>query len=144
MSSNIAAICASFRSEILQGIHDLASGGDTLKAALYYQGSSLGVGTTAYSATGEVSGTGYTAGGIAVTNATSPSVSGSNAIWTPSGPLSWSGLTITSAFDCWLLYNASKSNRAIAVFTFAAQTASSENFLITMPANAVGTALLQL
>lgn len=144
MSANTQAVAVSFKSEILQAIHNLASGGDTLKAALYLAGNGLGAGTTTYSASGEVSGTGYTAGGQAVTNGTSPSTSGASAYWTPSASLSWSGLTLGSNFDCWLLYNSSKSNRAIATFTFAAQTVTAGTFTITMPTNAAGTALLQV
>lgn len=144
MSANVAAVCSSFKAEFLQGIHNLASGGDTLKAALYFQNSSLGASTTAYSATGEVTGTGYTAGGMTVTNTVSPALSGNTAIWTPSANELWTGLTIASNFDCWLLYNSSKSNRAIAVFTFPAQTVASGSFQITMPANALATALLQV
>lgn len=144
MASNVAAIAASFKAEILQAIHNLASGGDALKAALYYQNSSKGSATTAYSATGEVSGTGYTAGGQAVPNTVSPALSGLTAYWTPSGSVSWTGLTISSAFDCWLLYNSSKSNRAIAVLTFPAQTVSAGSFVISMPSNTSTTALLQV
>lgn len=143
MSANIEAVCASFKQEFLEGIHNLSSGGDTLKAALYYQNSGLGYATTVYSSTGEVSGAGYTAGGLTVTNGVSPAISGQTAFWTPSASLSWSGLTIASLFDCWLLYNVSKANRAIAVFTFPAKTVSSSVFVINMPSNAAATALLQ-
>ena len=144
MTANVQAVCASFKGEILQGIHNLASAGDSLKAALFYQNSSLGSATTAYSATGEVSGTGYTAGGKAVTNGVSPAVSGLTAYWTPSGNLQWTGLTISSNFDCWLIYNSSKSNRGVAVLTFPAQTVTAGTFTITMPANGPTTALLQV
>ena len=144
MAGNVSAVCASFKGEILQAIHNLASAGDSLKAALYFQNQGLGSATTAYSATGEVTGTGYTAGGKAVTNGVSPAVSGITAYWTPSANIQWTGLTISAYFDCWLLYNTSKSNKAIAVFTFPAQTVTSGNFQITMPANAATTALIQV
>lgn len=144
MGSNVSAVCTSFKSEILQAIHNLATAGDSLKAALYSQNQGLGAATTAYSATGEVSGTGYSAGGKAVTNGTSPTTSGITAYWTPSANIQWTGLTISSNFDCWLLYNSSKSNRGIAVFTFPAQTVSAGNFQITMPSNTASTALLQV
>lgn len=144
MASNVAGVAVSFKSEILQAIHNLASSGDTLKAALYYQGTGLGYATTSYSTSGEVTGTGYTAGGKAVTNATSPTTSGLTAYWTPSASIQWTSLTISALFDCWLLYNSSKSNRAIAVLTFPAQTVSAGTFTITMPANAPTSALLQV
>lgn len=144
MASNVAAVAVSFKSEILQAIHNLAASGDSLKAALYYQNSSMGSGTSAYSATGEVSGTGYTAGGQAATNGVSPTTSGITAYWTPSANIQWTTLTISALFDCWLLYNASKSNRAIATFTFPAQTVSAGTFTITMPTNGATSALLQV
>jgi hypothetical protein len=133
----------SFKVEILEGVHVLSSAGDALKAAIYYQNQGIGSATAVYSATGEVAGTGYTAAGKAVTNAVSPAVSGITAYWTPSS-LSWTGLTISALFDCWLLYNSSKANRAIAAFTFPAQTVTAGTFTITMPANAPTTALLQV
>lgn len=144
MASNVGAVAISFKSEILQAIHNIAASGDALKAALYYQNSSLGSGTTAYSATGEASGTGYTAGGKSVTNGVSPTTSGLTAYWTPSASIQWTGLTISTAMDCWLLYNSSKSNRAIATFTFPAQTVAAGTFTITMPANTATTGLLQV
>lgn len=144
MSSNVATVCDSFKSEFLQAIHNLASGGDALKAALYYQNSSLGGATTAYSATGEVSGTGYTAGGIAVTNGVSPTYSGVTAYWTPSAQLQWTSLTISSDFDACLIYNSSKSNRAICVLTFPAQTVATGTFTITFPSNTTTSALFQV
>jgi hypothetical protein len=150
VASNVAALCTSFKSEILQAYHNLGTtntragtGADTLKGALYYQGTGLGAATTAYNSTGEVSGTGYTAGGITVTNGSPPAISGTTAYWTPSANISWSGLTISSAFDCCFLYNSSQNNRAICVLTFAAQTISAGTFSVTMPANASTSALLQ-
>jgi len=144
MPSNIAAVAASFKAEILSGIQDLLAGGDTLKVALYYQGSGLGYATTAYSTSGEISGAGYTAGGITVTNGVSPTYSGTAAYWTPTADWQWTGLTVTGNVDSALMYNASKSNRAIAVFTFPVETFSSSTFILKMPVNGVGTGLLQV
>lgn len=149
--ANSQAMCTSFKGEILSGIHALGTtvtrggtGADTIKAALYLTTASLGAGTTAYSATGEVSGTNYTAGGQTVTNANAPSTSGTSSIWTPSANLVWSTVTLSTAFDTVLLYNSTQSNRAISVHTFGAQTVTAGNFTLTMPANAVGTALIQI
>lgn len=144
MSANIQGVTTTFKQGILEGTFNLASGGDTLKAALYYANNSMGYATAAYSATGEVSGTGYIAGGQTVTNANSPAVSGATAYWTPSANISWTGLTISSNFDCWLLYDSTKSNKAIAVFTFPAITVTAGTFTITCPANTASTALLQV
>lgn len=144
MATNTQAVCTNFKSQILTGLHNLNPAAQTIKAAIYLQGTGLGAGTTAYSASGEATGTGYTAGGIAVTNGVAPSASGTTAIWTPSANLVWNGLTISSPFDCILLYNASAGNSAICVLTFPAQTISAGTFTYTMPANTATTALLQV
>lgn len=154
--ANSQAICGSFKSEVMLGLHQLGSvtivsrtsltspTTDSLKAALYLASGSLGAGTTAYSATSEVSGTNYTAGGIAVTNATAPSTSGTTGIWTPSASLVWTTVTLSTAFDTCLIYNSTQSNRAIGVYTFGSQTVTAGNFTLTMPTNDATHALIQL
>ena len=149
--ANSQAMCTSFKGEILSGIHALGTtvvragtGADTLKAALYFASASLGAGTTVYSATGEVTGTNYSAGGITVTNATAPTTSGTTAYWTPSASFSWSNVTISTAFDAVLLYNSTQSNKAISVSTFSSQTITAGTFTLTMPTNAASTALLNI
>lgn len=151
MSSNVQGACAVFKLGLMTGGYYFGTGtvrsvgtADTFKAALYYQGTGLGYATTVYSATGEVSGSGYTAGGKTVTNATAPTTSGATAYWTPSANIQWTSLTISSNFDCWLLYDSTQSNAAVVVFTFTPQTVTAGTFTITMPANAAGTALIQI
>jgi phosphoribosyl-AMP cyclohydrolase len=91
--ANTTAMCTSFKGELLTGTHNFTpSTGNTFKAALYFATGSLGAATTAYSTTDEVtntSGTGYTAGGVTVTNATAPTTSGTTAYWTPSRSQLW-------------------------------------------------------
>ena len=149
--ANTQAMCTSFKAELLQAYHNLgttvtrgSTAADTLKAALYLTTATMNATTTAYSATNEVSGTGYTAGGTTVTNATAPTASGTGAIWTPSASLSWTGVTLATAFDTVLIYNSTQANRAISVHTFGAQTVTAGTFTLTMPTNATGTALIQL
>lgn len=151
MASNGQAVCNSFKSELLQGVHAFGAvvtrsglAPDTFKAALYFQNSGLGAATTAYTPTGEVSGTGYTAGGTTVPNANAPTNASGTAYWTPSGNIQWTGLTVASLFDCYLLYNSSQANRAVAAFTFTPQTITAGTFTITMPANTASSALIQL
>ena len=117
---------------------------DTIKAALYLVSGSLGAGTTAYSATSEVSGTNYSAGGITVTNANAPSTSGTTGIWTPSASLVWSNVTLSTAFDTVLIYNSTQTNRAIGVYTFGSQTITAGTLTLTMPTNDATHALIQL
>ena len=151
--ANTQAMCTSFKAEILLGQHQLGTATlvsrtsltapttDSLKAALYFASATINAATTAYTATGEATGTNYTAGGIAVTNATAPSTSGTASIWTPSASLVYTNISVT-AFDTVLIYNSTQSNRAISVHTFGSQTIVAGTFTLTMPVNAVGTALL--
>jgi len=149
--SNTQAICTSFKVDLLNGVHAFGTtvvrggtGADTFKSALFLASATLNATTTAYSATGEVSGTGYTAGGQNVTNATAPTSSGTTAYWTPSANLVWNTVTLTTSFDTMLLYNSTQSNKACAVYTFGGTTITAGNLTLTMPVNAAGTALIQL
>ena len=154
--ANAQSMCSSFKSEILLGAHQLgavthvsrtsltAPTTDSLKAALYLASGSQGAATTAYAVTNEVTGTNYTAGGVAVTNATAPATSGTAGIWTPSASLVYTNVTLATAFDCVTIYNSTQSNRAISNHTFGSQTVTAGNFTLTMPANTVGTALIQI
>ena len=62
------AMCTSFKQDLMDKVMDLGSGGDTIKIALYTSSATLGASTTAYTATNEVSGTGYTATGYTLQN----------------------------------------------------------------------------
>jgi hypothetical protein len=122
---------------------------DTLKAALYLTTATINAATTAYTVTGEVSGTNYTAGGITVTNATAPSSTNTSAtagvaFFTPSASLTFTTVTLSTAFDCVLLYNSTQSNKAISVHTFGSQTVTAGSFSLTMPANTTSAALIRL
>ena len=153
--ANTAAVCSSFKSEILVGRHQLgtvtltsrtsltAPTTDTLKAALYLSSATVNASTTAYSATGEATGTGYTAGGINVTNATAPSTSGTTGIWTPSASLVYTTVSI-GPVDSVLIYNSTQSNAAIEVCTFTAQTPVAATLTLTMPTNDASNALLRI
>ena len=149
--SNTQAMCTSFKGEILSGIHALGTtvtragtGADTLKAALYLASASIGAGTTAYSVTGEVSGAGYSAGGVTVTNATAPTTSGTTGSWTPSASLTYTTVTLTTAFDCVLIYNSTQSNKAISAHTFGSQTVTAGTFTLTMPTSDATNALIRI
>lgn len=149
--ANTTAVCASFKSEVMTALHALGTtvtrggtGADAVKAALYLASGSLGVGTTAYSATSEVTNSGsYTAGGVTVTNATAPTNDGTTAYWTPSASIQVTTFT-AAAFDACLLYNSTQSNKAIAVYNFGSQTITAGTFTLTMPTNNGTTGLLRL
>ncbi len=148
---NSQALCTSFKVELLNGIHAFgttvtrgSTAADSYKGALYLASANLGASTTAYSATGEVSGTGYTAGGAAVSGWSAPSSSGTTAFTTPSASLSWTTVTLSTAFDAVNIYNSTQSNRSVSVHTFGSQTVTAGNFTITMPANDATNALIRL
>lgn len=147
---NTQAVCTSFKTELLNGIHAFGTtvtrggtGADTFKAALYLSSATIDSSTTAYTATGEVTGSGYTAGGINVTNGTAPSSSGTTAFWTPSASLVFSNVTVGPT-DCVLIYNSTQSNRAVAAYTFTAQTVTAGTLTLTMPTNNSSSALLRI
>ena len=119
-----SALCNSYKQEILEGVH---ASTDTYKIALFNSNSNLSASTTAYSTSGEVEGTGYTAGGVTLSGFTT-GLSGSTAYLTFSDP-SWADSTIT-ARGC-MIYNSSKSNKAVAVFDFG-QNVSSVNGTFTV------------
>lgn len=149
--ANSQAMCTSFKVEILNGVHAIGTpptrgttAKDTFKAALYEATATLGAGTTAYSVSGEVSGAGYSAGGITVTNATAPTSTGTTAYWTPSASLTYTSVTLTTAFDAVLIYNSTQSDKAVAVYTFGSQTVTAGTFILTMPTNDATTGLLRI
>ena len=149
--SNTQAMATSFKGEILSGIHALGTtviragtGADTLKAALYLASATINAATTAYTVTGEVSGAGYSAGGVTVTNATAPTTSGTTGYWTPSASLTYTTVTLTTAFDCVLIYNSTQSNKAISAHTFGSQTVTAGTFTLTMPTNDATNALIRI
>jgi len=122
---------------------------DTLKAALYLVSATKDASTTVYNTTGEVSGTGYTAGGVTVTNATAPTFTNASAtagvaFFTPSASIVYTTVTLATAFDAVLIYNSTQSNKAISVHTFGSQTITAGTFTLTMPSNTTTTALLRL
>ena len=149
--ANTQAMCTSFKGEILSGIHALGTtviragtGADTLKAALYLASATVNASTTAYSATNEVSGSGYSAGGVTVTNATAPTTSGTTGYWTPSASFTYTSVTLTTAFDAVLVYNSTQSNKAISVHTFGSQTITAGTFTLTMPTSDATNALIRI
>jgi hypothetical protein len=149
--ANTQSLCTSFKSELLTGIHNFGTGvvraattADTFKAALYLASATVNGSTTAYSSTGEVTGTNYTAGGATVTNATAPTTSGTTAYWTPSASITFSNVTLSTAFDAVLIYNSSQSNKAVSVHTFGSQTVTAGTFTLTMPTNDSSTGLIRL
>ena len=148
--ANTQAMCTSFKGELLVGVHNFGTGviraattADSFKAALFLASATINAATTAYSTTGEVTGTNYTAGGVAVTF-TAPSTSGTTAFTTPSASITYTNVTLSTAFDCVLIYNTTQSSKAVSVHTFGSQTVTAGTFTLTMPTNDASTGLIRL
>lgn len=125
------AMCTSFKQEILVGTHNFTlTTGDVFKIALYTSAATLDEATTAYSATNEVAGTGYAAGGETLTNVT-PTTSGTTA-YVDFGDATWSTATITARGA--LIYNSSQANKAVAVLDFGTdKTSTAGDFTVQFP-----------
>lgn len=148
--ANTQSMCTSFMKELMTATHNFTTGtGNTFKAALMLASATTNASTTIYDGTGEVSGAGYSAGGVVVTNGTSPqstntSATAGVAYWTPSASITYTSVTLTTAFDAVLIYNSSASDKAVSVHTFGSQTITAGTFTLTMPSNTTSTALLRL
>ena len=150
------AVTTSFKSELLQGIHNFHNGsgggtttttgtGNTFKIALYTSSSTMAASTTAYTTTNEVSGTNYSAGGNSLTNV-DPSTSGTTAL-TDFADTTWSDATITA--NGALIYNSSttagSANRAVVVLAFGGdKTSTAGDFTITFPAADASNAIIRI
>lgn len=150
------AVATSFKSELLQGIHNFHNGsgggtttttgtGNTFKIALYTSSATLAASTTAYATTNEVSGTNYTAGGNTLTNV-DPSASGTTAL-TDFADTTWSSATITA--NGALIYNSSttagSANRAVVVLAFGGdKTSTAGDFTVSFPAADASNAIIRI
>ena len=145
------AMATSFKVEILDGIHNFGVGvvrastaADTFKLALYTSSATLSAATTAYSATDEVSssGTNYTAGGLTLTISQVPTSTGTTA-WLDFDDLTFPSATLTARGA--LIYNATQSNKAVAVLDFGSdKTSTAGNFTIQFPTPNSTSAILRI
>ena len=142
-------MCTSFKNELLYGVHDFdASTGDTFNIALYDSNATLDASTTAYSATDEVSGAGYSAGGQALTNV-NPTTSGTTA-FTDFADETFTTATITARGA--LIYNTtpnttsiSVSNPSVVVLDFGAdKTSTAGDFTIVFPTADASNAIIRI
>ena len=150
--ANTQAMATSFKGELLNAYHNFSAANpahtlntaDAFKAALYLASATMGAASTAYTPTNEVSGTNYTAGGVTTGAWNAPTTSGTTGFTTPTGSITYTTVTLTTAFDAVLIYNSTQTNRAVSVHTFGSQTVTAGTFTLTMPANAAATALIRL
>ena len=135
MSSIVQTQTTSFKAQLYQAVHNMLT--DTLKIALYTAAADLNSDTTVYTTTNEVTGTGYTAGGVTLTGVTL-NTSGSTAY------INFNNVVFNASVTarCALIYNATQGNKSIAVLDFGSDKTST-NFTITMPANTSTAALIR-
>jgi len=142
-------MCTSFKKELMYGAHDFdASSGDTFKIALYTSSATMTAATTAYASTNETSGTGYTAGGAALTPV-DPTSSGTTAL-TDFTDETWSTATITARGA--LIYNTtpnttsiSITNPAVIVLDFGGdKTSTAGDFTVVFPTADASNAIIRI
>lgn len=141
------AMCTSFKKELLEAKHDFnATSGHTFKIALYTSSATLDASTTNYSATNEVVGVGYTAGGNSLTNI-DPTTSGTTA-FTDFADTTWTSATITA--NGALIYNSTAdggvgTTNAVAVLAFGGdKTSTNGDFVIQFPTADASNAIIRI
>jgi len=133
------AMCTQFKRDVMLGLHDLDS--DTIRIALFTSSATLNATTTAYATTNEISGAGYTAGGVALASASviNNSTSGCFDATDPE----WTGATFTARGA--LIYNDTESDLAIAVLDFGGDfTVAGGTFKVVFPAQTKDTAIVRI
>ena len=139
-------MCTSFKQELLQGQHNFTNGGSTFKLALFTSSASLGAATTDYSTSNEASGSGYTAGGAALTNVT-PTTSGTTA-FCDFNDLTFSSASITA--NGAMIYNTttgggSNTTDSCIILAFGAdKTATNGDFTIQFPTADASNAIIRI
>ena len=137
-----STLTTSFKKELLEGTHNFkASGGNSFKLALYTSSATLGATTTAFTTTGQSSGTNYTSGGAALTNV-APTSSGTTG-FTDFADLTFGTATVT-ARGC-MIYNDTNSDKSVATIDFGGdKTSTAGDFTIVFPAAAASTAIIRI
>ena len=143
------AMCTSFKVELLNGVHafgtTVARAGttaDTFNLALYTSSATLDATTTAYTATNEVSGTGYSAGGQALTTV-APTSSGTTA-YLDFNDETWTSSTITARGA--MIYNDTQAgDPAVAILDFGAdKTSTAGDFTVVFPTADASNAIIRI
>lgn len=138
----------SFRVELLQAVHNFGpTSPNTFKIALYTGAANIGAATTEYTTSGEVVGTGYTAGGNTLVISTSPTAN-NNTAFVPTAYISFSNTSWTSAsFTCRgaLIYNSTQGNKSVAVLDFGSdKTVTNDTFQIIFPTSDANSAIVRI
>lgn len=135
----------SFRVELLQAVHNFNS--DTFYIALYTGAADIGPNTTAYTAIGEASGTGYTAGGQALTVSTTPTYANDTynvpTAYVSFANISWTNASFTARGA--LIYNSTQGNKSVAVLDFGGdKTVTDGTFTVQFPTADANSAIVRI
>ena len=141
-----SAVCNSFKTEVLQALHNFtASSGNSFKLALYTSSATLNKSTTAYSTSNEISntsGSAYTAGGKALTSVT-PALSTDTACC-DFADVSWTSASFT-ANGCLIFNDSASSDQAVCAIAFGSdKTVSSGTFTVQFPTADASNAILRI
>lgn len=153
MTGITQCMTTSFKTDVMSGQMNFSTlsrtitGQDVFKIALYSiaGGATLDATTATYTTTGEISGTGYTAGGKILTITQTPTSSGtpSTTAYVNFANISWTGASFNA--DGALIYNSTNGNKSVAVLNFGAtKTVSIGTFTITFPVAGTGSAIVQI
>lgn len=144
----LQTVTTSFKTEILQAVHNFGpTSPNTFYIALYTGNASLGADTTVYTTNNEVTGTGYVAGGLALT-ISQPPISGVNLQKIPTAyisfsPAIWSGATFIARGA--LIYNQTQGNKSVAVLDFGSdKVVANQTFTVTFPAATSDDAIVRI
>ena len=138
----VQAVCNSFKQQILEGVHNFATGGNTFKLSLYTSAANLSASTTVYTSTNEVAATGQYAAGGGILTGQQTSLDTGVAI-VDFADLSFTGVTLTAAGA--LIYNTSATNKAVCALSFGGdKTATAGTFTIVFPAFTSANAILRI
>jgi hypothetical protein len=135
--SIVQTLTTSFKGQLPLAVHDFTT--DTMKLALYLSTANLDADTTVYTTNGETTGTGYSAGGIVLTNATV--LTYGTTVYIDFDNAAWAGVLTARGG---LIYNYSKANKSVAVINFGADKTSVNTFTVQMPANTYTSALIRI
>jgi len=133
----VQTLTTSFLVDMFEGLQSLTT--DTIKMALYTADANLTANTTAYASTNEVTSANYTAGGAVCTNVTVNQSGGT--VYVSFDNVSWTNVSFTSRGA--LIYNATQGNKSIAILNFGSDKTAGPNFVVTLPANTVTSALIR-
>jgi hypothetical protein len=134
----VAAVTNNFKAQVLAGLHQP---GDDYRIALYVASASLSKDTNAYTAAGEVTGAGYAAGGVSLTNYTAGDAA--DVAWIDWDDPVWPSATFTARGA--LIYNATRENAAVAVLDFGADVScTGVPFSVEFPVPGSTTAIVRI